>query len=57
VGSGLVCLGQASYDVQYNLGPLYQNGQGVPQDMAQARAWIQKAAVGYDNAYKWLAIN
>jgi TPR repeat protein len=43
--------------VQYNLGPLYQNGQGVPQDMAQARAWIQKAAVGYDNAYKWLAIN
>jgi TPR repeat protein len=33
VGSGLACLGQASYDAQYNLGLLYQNGQGMPQDM------------------------
>jgi uncharacterized protein len=41
---------------QYNLGLLYQNGQGVPQDMAQSRAWMQKAAAaGDENAKKWLA--
>jgi hypothetical protein len=34
-GSGLACLGQASYDAQYNLGLLHQNGQGVPQDMGR----------------------
>jgi TPR repeat protein len=37
---------------------LYQNGQGVQQDMAQARAWMQKAAVaGDEDAKKWLARN
>ena len=29
---------------QYNLGVIYQNGQGVAQDYSQARAWYQKAA-------------
>ena len=53
---GAAYLSQASYDAQYNLGLLYQNGQGVPQDMAQARAWMQKSAADYDSAYKWLEI-
>jgi hypothetical protein len=30
---------------QYNLGGLYANGQGVPQDHVQARQWYEKAAV------------
>jgi TPR repeat protein len=42
---------------QYNLGLLYANGRGVAQDKAQARAWMQKAAAGYENAKKWLAEN
>mgnify|MGYP001355637682 CR=1 FL=1 len=29
---------------QNNLGVLYQRGQGVPRDYAQARAWFEKAA-------------
>lgn len=29
---------------QYNLGIMYQNGFGVPRDMAKAREWLQKAA-------------
>jgi TPR repeat protein len=29
---------------QYNLGVLYANGQGVPQDYKQAAKWYQKAA-------------
>ncbi len=29
---------------QHNLGVLYANGQGVPQDYAQARQWYEKAA-------------
>jgi TPR repeat protein len=30
--------------VQYNLGVMYQNGQGVTQDLKQAAEWYQKAA-------------
>jgi Sel1 repeat len=33
---------------QYNLGWLYAQGQGVPQDYAQARAWWEKAAAQGD---------
>ncbi len=29
---------------QYNLGVLYEKGQGAPQDYAQARQWYEKAA-------------
>src|SRR4029079_15481968 len=29
---------------QFNLGLLYENGQGVPQDYLQARQWYAKAA-------------
>ena len=36
---------------QYNLGVMYKNGQGVPQDYQQAVAWYRKAAEqGYANA-------
>jgi TPR repeat protein len=28
----------------FNLGLLYENGQGVVQDYAKAREWYQKAA-------------
>ena len=31
-------------DAQYKLGYAYENGQGVPQDYAQAAAWFRKAA-------------
>ena len=31
-------------DAQNKLGVIYANGQGVPQDHAQAAAWYQKAA-------------
>ncbi len=30
--------------VQYNLGLMYENGRGVPQDDAEARRWYWKAA-------------
>jgi len=33
---------------QFNLGQLYANGQGVPQDYVQARRWWEKAAVQGD---------
>ncbi|MDO5652357.1 MAG: tetratricopeptide repeat protein [Moraxella sp.] len=36
-------------EVQYNLGLMYYNGYGVPQDYAQAREWIMEAA-NRDNA-------
>ena len=29
---------------QFNLGVMYRDGQGVPQDDAQAAAWFRKAA-------------
>ena len=31
-------------EVQYNLGQMYQMGQGVPQDNAEAVKWYRKAA-------------
>ena len=31
-----------------NLGLLYENGQGVPQDDAKAQAWFEKAAAAGD---------
>jgi TPR repeat protein len=34
----------ANADAQLRLGLLYQTGQGVPQDYAQAAAWIREAA-------------
>jgi TPR repeat protein len=33
---------------QLNLGILYLRGQGVPRDLIQARAWLEKAAAGGD---------
>src|SRR5438874_2540794 len=41
---------------QYEVGVMYEEGQGVPRDLDQARAWMQKAA-GQDDgrAKKWLA--
>ncbi len=33
---------------QLNLGTLYLRGQGVPRDLVQARAWLEKAAVDGD---------
>ncbi|MBX9944814.1 MAG: sel1 repeat family protein [Reyranella sp.] len=33
---------------QLNLGTLYLRGQGVPRDLIQARAWLEKAAAGGD---------
>lgn len=31
-------------EAQFNLGIMYHNGLGVPQDYAQAVAWYRKAA-------------
>jgi TPR repeat protein len=35
---------QGEADAQFNLGLLYANGEGVPQDYAEARTWYLKAA-------------
>ncbi len=35
---------QGRYGAQYNLGFMYSNGQGVPQDAAEAVKWYRKAA-------------
>ena len=35
---------QGDANAQYNLGIMYDNGQGVPQDYAAAAAWYRKAA-------------
>ena len=35
---------QGLANAQYNLGVLYEKGQGMPQDYAQAAAWYRKAA-------------
>lgn len=39
---GLARLGDA--DSQYNLGQMYRRGEGVPQDLVQARRWYEAAA-------------
>ena len=42
-------------EAQFNLGLLYENGQGVPQDYLQARQWYAKAAAqGYAGAQSHL---
>ena len=35
---------QSHAKAQYNLGVLYAEGRGVPQDCAKARQWYEKAA-------------
>ena len=35
---------QGNADAQYNLGIMYENGNGVPQDYAEAVTWFRKAA-------------
>ena len=35
---------QGHADAQFNLGTMYDNGQGVPQDDAEAVKWYRKAA-------------
>ncbi len=35
---------QGEVTAQYNLGVMYDNGQGVPQDYAQAHMWYNLAA-------------
>tara|TARA_R110002153_G_scaffold124560_1_gene271124 strand:- start:384 stop:839 length:456 start_codon:yes stop_codon:yes gene_type:complete len=48
---------QGDADAQYNLGVMYDNGQGVPQDFKQAVKWYRKAAEqGYADAQYNLAI-
>ena len=40
----------------YNLGSLFEEGQGVTKDLAKAREWYQKAVdSGYDGAKQALA--
>ena len=43
---------QGHATAQYNLGQMYENGHGVPQDYAQALAWYRRAAAwrGFANA-------
>ena len=42
-------LAQQGYaTAQYNLGVMYEKGQGVPQDYARARYWFEKAAAQGD---------
>ncbi len=45
------CAEQGLADAQYNLGLMYQNGHGVPQDDAEAARWYRLAAEqGYADA-------
>ena len=39
---------------QYNLGLMYANGQGVPQDAAEAVTWYRKAAAAQGDAFAQL---
>ena len=39
---------QGAASAQYNLGFMYLNGQGVPQNYAEAAKWYRKAAVQGD---------
>ena len=40
-------------DAQFNLGLMYGNGEGVPQDYVQAYMWLNLAVVqGHENARK-----
>ena len=42
---------QGNATAQYNLGRMYQNGEGVTRDFAEARRWYQKAAAqGHEDA-------
>lgn len=42
---------------QFNLGVMYANGQGVPQDHAEAARWFRMAAAqGYVNAQRNLGV-
>jgi uncharacterized protein len=36
---------QGSAEAQFNLGVMYHNGQGIPQDYVQALKWFNLAAV------------
>jgi hypothetical protein len=41
-------------DAQYNLGEMYKDGRGVPQDYAEAARWYRKAA---DQGIDWAQYN
>ena len=41
-------------DAQYKLGYAYSEGQGVPQDSAQASSWVRKAA---EQGHAWACWN
>uniref|UniRef100_UPI003567E3EB tetratricopeptide repeat protein n=1 Tax=Sneathiella sp. TaxID=1964365 RepID=UPI003567E3EB len=48
---------QGDADAQYNLGVMYYNGTGVPQDYKQAVKWYTAAAEqGFANAQHNLAL-
>jgi TPR repeat protein len=53
----LVLAEQGEAYAQYNLGIMYENGEGVPEDDAKAVKWYRKAAdQGYANAQYNLAL-
>ena len=44
---------QGNAVAQYNLGVMYDNGQGVPQDYIRAHMWFNiSVSTGYENAIK-----
>ena len=49
---------QGHVSAQFNLGVMYETGQGVPEDKAEATKWIRKAAEqGDEDAKAWLGKN
>ena len=49
---------QGDAEAQFNLGVMYANGEGVPQDYAEAVKWYPKAAEqGDEYAKEWLEKN
>ena len=48
---------QGHVSAQFNLGVMYETGEGVPEDKAEATKWIRKAAEqGDEDAKAWLGI-
>ena len=49
---------QGHVSAQFNLGVMYETGEGVPEDKAEATKWIRKAAEqGDEDAKAWLGIS
>ncbi len=47
---------EGNYGAQYNLGVMYRNGEGVPQDYVQAHMWFDLAASSFPPGWRYRAV-